>query len=367
MTKYFIVLYTTLYVLFSSCNKTDKPGKPVITNAEIEISVLTDKLSMPWELVWGPDNKIWMTEKGGRISRVDPSTGEVSLLITIPDVIARGEGGLLGMALHPDFTSTPQVFVVYNYNNGSNYEEKVVRYTYANTTLTSPMVIMDHIKAAGNHNGSRLLFTPDKKLLITTGDAGQSAVAQNQSAFNGKILRINTDGSIPTDNPTANSPVWTSGLRNPQGLAYGNGILFSSEHGPSNDDEINIIEKGSNYGWPNVHGICNTNAEQTFCSENNIKEPIYSWTPTLAVCGIDFYNSDTIPQWKNSLLLATLKDNTLYHLKLNADATKVDSVFEVFRGDYGRLRDVCVAPDGKVYVSTSNGSNDKIIRVSKKS
>ncbi len=215
------------------------------------------------------------------------------------------------MALHPDFTSTPQVFVVYNYNNGSNYEEKVVRYTYANTTLTSPMVIMDHIKAAGNHNGSRLLFTPDKKLLITTGDAGQSAIAQNQSALNGKVLRINTDGSIPTDNPTPNSPVWTSGHRNPQGLAYGNSILYSSEHGPSNDDEINIVDKGRNYGWPNVHGICNTNAEQTFCSENNIKEPIYSWTPTLAVCGIDFYNSDTIPQWKNSLLLATLKDNTL--------------------------------------------------------
>ncbi len=112
MTNYFLVLLTTLYVLFSSCNKTDKPGKPVITNAEIEISVLTDKLSMPWELVWGPDNRIWMTEKSGRISRVDPSTGEVSLLIIIPDVIAKGEGGLLGMALHPDFTTAPQVFVI---------------------------------------------------------------------------------------------------------------------------------------------------------------------------------------------------------------------------------------------------------------
>lgn len=358
-----LAVISLVLILSSACNKTEAPP---VTDAEIDINVLAEKLSYPWELVWGPDDKLWMTEKGGRISRVDPTSGAIDTVFTIPDVVARGEGGLLGMALHPDFTSTPQVFVVYDYNNGANYNEKVVRYNYVNGTLASPLVILDNINASGIHNGSRLLFTSDKKLLITTGDASNSAIAQNQSALNGKILRINTDGSIPADNPDPTSPVWTWGHRNPQGLVFGNNILYSSEHGPSNDDEINIIEKGRNYGWPNVEGVCNTMGEQTFCTANNIKEPIYNWTPTLAVCGIDFYTSNTIPQWKNSLLLATLKDNTLYHLKLSADAMKVDSVFEIFRGTYGRLRDVCIAPDGKVYISTSNGSNDKIIKISKK-
>ncbi len=355
-----------MYLLLSSCNKTNKPSGPALTNVPIEIKILTDNLKTPWELLWGQDNLIWMTQRSGVISRVDPATGISTVLLTIPDVVARGEGGLLGMALHPDFTSVPEVFVVYNYNSGSNYEEKVVRYQFANNTLTSPTVIIDHIKAAGIHNGSRLLFTPDKKLLITTGDAGSGPVAQDQSALNGKILRINTDGSIPSDNPVSNSPLWTKGHRNPQGLVFGGPVLYSSEHGPNNDDEVNVIEKGRNYGWPNVEGLCNTAAEQTFCSANNIKEPIYNWTPTLAVSGMDYYTSDSIPQWKNSLLLATLKDNTLYNLKFGNDALKIDSVLEVFRGTYGRLRDVCVAPNGKVYVCTSNGSNDKIIAISRK-
>lgn len=360
-----LALITSMFFIISACNKKDQPAV-TLSDAEIEMTVLAENLNNPWEMIWGKDDHIWMTEKGGRVSRVDTATGEVSPVFTIPDVVSRGEGGLLGMALHPDFSNTPQLFVVYDYNNGADYKEKVVRYNYANGTLSAPFVVIDNISAAGNHNGSRLLFTPDKKLLITTGDAGTGSIAQNQAALNGKILRINPDGSIPSDNPLPNSPVWTWGDRNAQGLVYGKTMLYSSEHGPSNDDEINIIEKGRNYGWPNVEGLCNTTAEQTFCAANNVKEPIYTWTPTLAVTGMEYYNSEYIPQWRNSLLLATLKDNTLYQLKLDDGGNKIDSVKEILRGTYGRLRDVCVTPDGKVFVCTSNGSSDKIIQIRRK-
>ncbi|MEJ7914343.1 MAG: PQQ-dependent sugar dehydrogenase, partial [Chitinophagaceae bacterium] len=188
--------------------------------------------------------------------------------------------------------------------------------------------------------------------------------AQDGSGKNGKILRINLDGSIPSDNPVVNNPVWSLGHRNAQGLTANGNRLYASEHGPESDDEINIIEKGRNYGWPQVKGLCNETSEQVFCSANNVAQPIKTWTPTAAVCGLEFYNADAIPQWKNSLLLATLKNSRLYQLKLSAGGTEVVETNEFFNGVYGRMRDLCVAPDGKVYICTGNGSNDKIIVVS---
>ena len=206
-----------------------------------------------------------MTERGGKISRLNPASGTTTPVVTISEVVSNNEGGLLGMALHPNFSTTPHVFVVYDYNNGGNYREKVVRYIYNGTTLTSPLTIIDNIAASSIHNGSRLLIINDK-LFITTGDASNQSNPQNISSLNGKILRLNLDGSIPADNPVAGNPYWSFGHRNPQGLVYANNKLYSSEHGPSNDDEINIIEKGRNYGWPDVQGFCNTTSEQSFCT-----------------------------------------------------------------------------------------------------
>jgi len=198
------------------------------------------------------------------------------------------------------------------------------------------------------------------------GDAAEPALAQTASSLNGKILRLNPDGSIPGDNPVAGNPYWSWGHRNPQGLVFANNKLYSSEHGASSDDEINIIEKGRNYGWINVQGFCNESAEQSFCTANNIKEPIEAWTPTIAPGGLDFYNHDLIPQWKNSLLLATLKNSRLYQLKLNDAGTEITSTNEYFNNKYGRMRDICISPAGKVYICTSNGSNDRIIEISRK-
>lgn len=348
------------------CKKSSKAPEVTLTDATIDLQVLTQNLTHPWEITWGPDNMIWMTERGGKVSRVNPSTGVATVLITISDVKSTGEGGLLGMALHPSFTANPYVFVVYNYDKAGVYTEKVVRYTYAGGTLTSPTVILDNIPAASVHNGSRLLISTDLKLFVTTGDAANQPSAQNLGSVSGKVLRINLDGSIPLDNPISGSPVWSFGHRNPQGLVFANDKLYSSEHGPEKDDEVNIILKNRNFGWPNVNGLCDETGEQSFCSTNNVAQPISRWTPTIAVSGMDFYNNNAIPQWKNSLIMATLKDATLYQLKLNAAGDKVDSSIKLISGTYGRLRDVCVSPDGKVYVATSNGSNDKIVVLMKK-
>ena len=358
-------LLVLLLTACTQCKKSDKKNSNIPAGSVIiKETVLVQGLNFPWEILWGPDNFIWMTERGGRISRVNPSTGPVIPLLTVSEVVSNNEGGMLGMVLHPNFSATPQVFVAYDYNNGNGYKEKIIRYTYNGTTLTNPTIIIDNIAAASIHDGCRLLITPDMKLFITTGDASDQSNPQNVSKVNGKILRLNLDGSIPADNPIAGNPLWSFGHRNPQGLIFANNILYSSEHGPDTDDEINIIEKGRNYGWPTVRGYCNESGEQSFCSANNVKEPIKAWTPTAAVCGLDYYNNNLIPQWKNSLLLVALKNSRLYQLKLDNSFTAITETNEYFTNNYGRMRDVCISPDGKVYICTSNGGNDKIVEIS---
>lgn len=348
------------------CKKTNKNENIEPPGAvEIRDTVIAGNLSHPWEILWGPDNFIWLTERSGKISRLNPATGAITPVITINEVESNGEGGMLGMALHPNFATSPHVFVVYNYDNSSGYKEKVVRYNYNGTTLTNPLVLIDNIQAAGIHNGSRLLIVGDK-LFITTGDASSAALGQNTSALNGKILRLNLDGTIPADNPQPGNAYWSYGHRNPQGLVFANNKLYNSEHGPNNDDEINIIEKGRNYGWVNVQGFCNEPGELTYCTTHNIAEPIKAWTPTIATCGLDYYNSDLIPQWKNSLLMVTLKNARLYQMKLDDTFSSITTTNEYFSGKYGRMRDLCISPNGKVYICTSNGGNDKIIEIAKK-
>lgn len=360
--SFIFLLVVSLFL--SQCQKsTDEPANqdPVT----IKDSVIVQNLNYPWEILWGPDNHIWMTERGGKISRVNPATGSVTLLHTVAEVVTNGEGGLLGMVLHPNFGTTPHVFVAYNYNSGG-YKEKIVRYTYTGSALTNPTNIIENIPASSIHNGCRLVITPDLKLIATTGDAANTTFPQQTSSLAGKVLRLNLDGSIPSDNPVSGNPYWSMGHRNPQGLVLANNILYSSEHGPSNDDEINIIEKGRNYGWPSVEGYCNEPGEATFCTTNNVKEPIMAWTPTIATCGLDYYDKNLIPQWKNSLLLVALKNSRLYQLKLDGTYRNITETNEYFTNTYGRMRDLCISPEGKVYICTSNGSNnDRIIEVRK--
>jgi glucose/arabinose dehydrogenase len=333
--------------------------------------VINSNLSMPWEILWGPDNFIWLTEKIGKISRVNPETGQKFELITIPDVVNYGEGGLLGMVLHPDFSNNPYVYVVYNYGTPpSGVLEKVVRYTYASGTLNSPLILVDNILGWVNHNGSRLVISPDLKLFITTGDAANTSNPQNDNSVNGKILRINLDGTIPADNPnpvqTPLGAIWSKGHRNPQGMVLYNQKLYVSSHGDNTEDEINLIEKSGNYGYPNVVGPCDTPAEITFCNANNTIQPIFSsGNVTWAFCGLDYYSSDNYPRWKDHLLMVSLKNQTFYTFKLSQDGNSiVGQPTQYFANQYGRLRDIAISPSGKVYFCTNNlNPSDKIIEI----
>jgi glucose/arabinose dehydrogenase/cytochrome c553 len=311
-------------------------------------------LSVAWEITWGPDNWIWFTEQGGSLSKVNPETGERKVLLRIPEVYRYRSLGLLGMAVHPD-PKKPYVFLDYTYKNGTSILSRLIRYTYTADTLINPVILLNDIPGATGHNGSRVVIAPDGKLMMSTGDAAKGANAQNTGSINGKILRINIDGTIPADNPFPGSPVWSLGHRNAQGLAFGKkGILFSSEHGDAVEDELNVIKRGANYGWPFVEGFCDTEKEQAFCKTTEVTVPVKSWTPVIAPAGIAYYGSSAISGWRNSLLLVTLKTQSLRVLKLNDTGNEVLSEKTYIDHEFGRLRGVCVSPAGDVYVSTSN-------------
>jgi glucose/arabinose dehydrogenase len=372
--RFFLTLIIPVLLLVAAgCDKSDNSDDGTVEPPDLpwpegDTRIVKTGLNFPWEILWGKDDKIWMTERSGKVSRINPRDGTTEFSFNIPDVVSQGEGGLLGMVQHPDFTRNGFLYVVYNYSRSGTYTEKVVRYTYdaSNNSISSPQVLIDNIPAANIHNGSRLVIVGDK-LFITTGDANDIRLVQNRGSLAGKVLRINLDGSIPSDNPTAGSPVWTLGHRNPQGMVYANNTLYISDHGSSIEDELNIIERNQNYGWSNVSGPCNEPGEIDFCNTNNVREPLWSTgSRTIAVCGLDYYNNDRIPGWRNSLLMATLKDATLYQFQLSSNGQSITGSREFFRGNWGRLRDICISPAGRVYVCTSNGgNNDRLVEISK--
>ncbi len=361
----FMKLSTFLLIALSACTNccTKNKNTSVVVNDWPTDSIRTVKsnLNHPWEILWGKDDFIWMTEREGKISKIDPKTGVVAFSTSISEVQSNGEGGLLGMVQHPSFLSNGLFYIVYNYNNGTNYREKIVQLKFTNNAIQPVLTVIENLPAASIHNGSRLLIFNDK-LFATTGDAAVQPNAQSTSSLSGKVLRFNLDGTIPSDNPIANSPIWSLGHRNQQGLVVANNSMYASEHGPNVEDEVNSIERNRNYGWPSVNGPCNTTAEQAFCTANNVKEPLWSsGTSTIAVCGLDFYNNDRITSWKNSLLLTTLKDQSLRVLTLSADGRTVIGEQTLFKNKFGRIRDVCVSPAGRVYLCTSNGSNTDVL------
>lgn len=340
-------------IMIFAVHRTD--AQIMIGSTEIDTTSILLGLDTPWEIRWGTDDEIWFTERYGRVSRFDPESKELTVLLTIDAVHEQSEAGLLGMAFHPDFPETTYVYLVYNYFEDSRIKERLVRYNYTGSELVSEEILMDDIGGSGNHNGSRLEFGPDGKLYMTTGDAVNASLAQDPESLNGKILRINPDGSIPSDNPYDSSYVYTLGHRNPQGLVFApSGILYSSEHGPASDDELNIIEEGRNYGWPDVKGFCDGASETDFCNENNVKEPLIAWTPTLAVAGIDYYDDPAIPEWQNSILMTTLKESEFMVMNLSGDGSSVMNDVYHFDNWWGRLRDICISPDGRVFIATSN-------------
>jgi glucose/arabinose dehydrogenase len=356
--QYFLPLF--LGALFAGKAYTaNAQGTVAVGNTTLTVRNVISTLNVPWEIIWGPDNFIWMTEREGIISRLNPQTGQKNIILDIQSsVYSQSESGMLGLALHPDFPTTPYLYTVYTYAVSGNVKEKVVRYTYNGTTLVAPMTLLDGINGNSTHAGARLYILPDNTMLVTTGDYQNQPSAQDLTSLNGKILRLNLDGSIPADNPFPNSYVWSFGHRNAQGvLLHPNGNLYISEHGPTSDDEFMIAKKGRNHGWPTVAGFCDDAVlEAPFCTQNNVVEPLKAWTPTIAPSDIFYYNHPAIPEFQNTILMTVLKDKMLTRLTLNAAGDSVTNTTNFFTNQFQRLRDICMSPDGTLYLAT-NGAN----------
>ena len=376
MNKY--LLFLLLSIAMYSC----KPEKelPVIDHIQLEnttlkVEVLAKNLNVPWDIAYADDKSLWFAEQKGVVSKIDLQTGEQKKLLTITDVWQKRTAGLLGLVVHPDFKKNPYVFLNYTVKKDSVITNHLVRYEFKNDTLINKkiLLIIDGFTA---HNGSRLAIDKDGKLLWATGDAYVKENAQNLKSLNGKILRLNIDGSVPKDNPYPNSYVFANGFRNMQGITIGdNGLIYTSEHGDAIEDEVNLIEKGRNYGWPNIEGKHDLPTDKLFAAQHQTIEPIQSWTPVIAPAGIAFYGDGKIAEWRNSLLLTTLKTKSLRVLKLTEDGRKILSEEIFLKEHYGRLRDVAVGPKGEIYISTSNQDwnpspgfplpeDDKILKIS---
>jgi glucose/arabinose dehydrogenase len=348
-------------------------GAPSMQAEDFTPTVLTSNLDTPWELLWGPDNMIWVSERGGRISRVDPANGRKQVAGDVDGVYESGEGGLMGMTLHPDFPRHPWVYAMHTYSSERGTRNRLVRLRWNGTALGGQETLLEGIAGGGIHNGSRVVVGRDRMLYITTGDAGYADQAQDSMSFTGKVLRLDLDGRVPSDNPFRQSATWSWGHRNGQGLVVHprTGVLYETEHGSGDNDEINVIERGRNYGWPQVRGICDESGEQAFCVRKNVAQPLATWTPTVAISGADFYMSDRVPSLTGALLATSLNGRTLWRISFGDDGRRVVGRGPVVSGVYGRLRDVLVGPNGDIYIATSNrdgrgspaDADDRIIRL----
>ncbi len=351
------ILLVLFLLFYCSGDDNTSPNPDPDPNPTDATTSIINTLSVPWEILWGPDNFLWITERGGRISRINPDTGEQQELITISGVEQVQESGLLGMVLHPNFDANPYVYAVYTYQGTGGLLERLVRFTYANNTLSEETTLLENIPANSIHNGARLLITSDLHLLMTTGDAGNTSLSQNMNSLAGKVLRLNLDGSIPNDNPFTGSYVYSYGHRNAQGMViHPNGNIYSSEHGPSNDDEINKIVAGENYGWPNVMGVIDTPNEEAFAASTNVTESIFNWTPTIAPSDLVYYTGTGIPEWTNKFLMTVLKDQKIIALTLSDDGNTIIQEESFFTGDFGRLRDIAISPGGRIFIATNGNS-----------
>lgn len=322
-------------------------------------------LEIPWSVAFAPDGRAFVTERPGRVrvvrdGRLDP---QPAAILPVAHV---GEGGLLGIALHPRFPNPAYVYLYYTYP-GDGLRNRVERFREQGGKLVRDRVVVDDIPGAFVHDGGRIRFGPDGMLYVGTGDARQPSLAQDPRSLAGKILRVTPDGGVPADNPFPGSPVYSLGHRNVQGLAWHPDTrrLYSTEHGPSGEkgfahDEVNLIRPGANYGWPEV--VCGEGSRPEFV------EPLAcSGDDTWAPSGAEFVRRGS---WRGRLLVANLRGAHLRAFVLSPDGTRVERQ-EVVLSGFGRLRDVVEGPDGALYVLTSNRdgrgrpaeTDDRILRV----
>jgi glucose/arabinose dehydrogenase len=342
-------------------------------DARFQVEIVASGLEVPWGFAWLPNKDLMFTERRGRVRIIEGGKLRAEPVFTVPDVEPSSESGLMDITLHPAFAANSFVYLGYAYINDGK-RVKVVRYKYANSTLTEPKVIIENIPSAPNHAGMRARFGPDGKLYVATGDSTNWDLAQKLDSLAGKTLRLNDDGTIPEDNPFmktvgARPEIWTYGHRNPQGMAWqpGSGLMFQTEHGPSSfegkgsgGDEVNIVEAGKNYGWAEIH---HTQTREGMVS------PLLEYSPACAPASGMFYNGSQFPAFKGNFFFGCLGGKRIIRVVMNG--RMVASQENLLAGTYGRIREMEEGPDGYIYFSTSNrdgrGSpakdDDRIMRI----
>jgi len=372
--RQFPVIVLTMYLAGAACGN-DNPSPPntpgpteTFTAADgtrFGTEVLFTNLEVPWSLAFAPDDRLFFSERPGRVRVVRAGSLLPAPALVVSDVAASGESGALGLVLHPAFASNHFIYLAYTASvSGGGMVNRVVRYREVNNTLAEPMVVLDNLAASSIHDGCRLRFGPDGKLYVTMGDAANASVAQDLGSLNGKILRINDDGSVPSDNPFG-SPIWSYGHRNPQGIDWHpvTHDLWETEHGATGNDEVNRVDAGKNYGWPVIEG------DQT---QAGMEPPVLFFNPSVAPSGASFYTGSAITGFRNNFFFATLRGQHLHRVRLDAaDPRKVAADERLLENRFGRIRDVVTAPDGSLYFSTSNrdgrgspvAEDDRIVRV----
>lgn len=308
------------------------------------IRTIAQNLDVPWAIDIAVDNRIFFTEKPGRLGMIHANgtlASEPVVNIHTEDI---GEAGLMGLALHPNFTQNHQMYVYHTYAKNGGLYNKVLMLTEKNNKIVNSKIILDGIPASDSNNGGRIKFGPDGKLYVSTGDSETPELAQNTNSLAGKLLRLNDDGTIPDDNPIPESPVYSYGHRDIQGFAWHpiTKKLYASEHGPAGNDEVNIIEPGSNYGWPIE--VCN---HSTSSAPIRFETPEYCFNPEIAPSGLTIAASNKLG-YQNDILFTTLRGSHLHHIDLE---TRIQD--NVLVG-YGRLSDIVEAHDGSLYVLTTN-------------
>lgn len=323
---------------------------------QFRLETVASGLEVPWGFAFLPNKDLLFTERPGRIRIIENGKLRAEPVFTVPDVEPSGESGLMDISLHPDFTKNGFVYLAYAYNKDGK-RVKVVRYKYLNDTFTEPKTIVEDIPGAPNHAGTRCRFGPDARLYVTTGDSTDWNLAQKTDSLAGKALRLNDDGTIPEDNPFVGKAgyrpeIWTIGHRNPQGLAWqpGTGLMFQTEHGPSGfegrgggADEVNIVERGKNYGWPTIYGRM---------TAPGMEPPLLEYSPACAPASGAFYNGDKFPAFKGNFFFGCLRGARIIRVVL--DGRKVVSQENLLEGNLGRIREIAEGPDGFIYFSTSN-------------